>query len=57
MSGTMTFVGLDVHARSVHASAIDVMAGEFTRWRFRGGGVEAPVARLESLPGPVHACY
>lgn len=57
MSGTMTFVGLDVHARSVHALAIDVMSGELTRWRFRGGGVEAPVQWLRSLPGPVHACY
>ena len=37
MSGTMTFVGLDVHARSVHGSAIDVMSGELTRLRFRGG--------------------
>jgi hypothetical protein len=36
MSGTMTFVGLDVHARSTHAAAIDVMTGELTRWRFRG---------------------
>jgi transposase len=57
MTGTMTFVGLDVHARSVHGSAIDVMTGELTRWRFRGGGVETPVAWLRSLPGPVHACY
>jgi transposase len=57
MSGTMTFVGLDVHARSVHGSAIDVMTGELTRWRFQGGGVEIPVAWLRSLPGPVHACY
>jgi transposase len=53
----MTFVGLDVHARSTHAAAIDVMSGELTRWRFAAGGVEAPVAWLGSLPGPVYACY
>jgi hypothetical protein len=26
MAGTMTWVGLDVHARSTHAAAIDVIA-------------------------------
>jgi transposase len=56
MTGTMTFVGMDVHARSIHAAAIDVMSGELTRWRFRGG-LETPVAWLQSLPGPVWACY
>jgi transposase len=56
MSGTMTFVGMDVHARSMHAAAIDVMSGELTRWRFRGD-VETPVAWLRSLPAPVWACY
>ena len=34
MPGTMTFVGLDVHARSMHAAAIDVMSGELSRVRF-----------------------
>ena len=56
MSGTMTWVGLDVHARSTSAAAIDVMSGELRRVRF-GPGVEAPVAWLEGLPGPVRACY
>jgi transposase len=56
MSGTMTWVGFDVHARSTHAAAIDVHTGELQRWRF-GAGVEAPVAWLRSLPGPVRACY
>jgi len=56
MAGTMTFVGLDVHARSTHAAAIDPGTGELTRARF-GAGVEAPVAWLEGLPGPVRACY
>jgi transposase len=56
MAGTMTWVGLDVHARSTHAAALDVMSGELSRARF-GPGVEAPVAWLQGLPGPVKACY
>ena len=56
MAGTMTWVGLDVHARSTHAAAVDVMTGELSRMRF-GPGVDAPVAWLGSLPGPVWACY
>jgi transposase len=56
MAGTMTWVGLDVHARSTHAAAIDVMTGELTRARF-GAGVDAPVAWLAGLRGPVRACY
>jgi transposase len=56
VSGTMTFVGMDVHARSMYAAAIDAMSGELTRWRFRGD-LEAPVAWLRSLPAPVWACY
>src|ERR1700742_4264967 len=56
MAGTVTWVGLDVHARSAHAAAIDLVSGELARMRF-GGGVEAPVAWLRELPGPVHACY
>jgi transposase len=56
MTGTMTWVGFDVHARSSHAAAIDVMSGELRGMRF-GPGFEAPVAWLGSLPGPVRACY
>jgi transposase len=56
LSGTMTWVGLDVHARSTEAAAIDSMSGELTRWRF-GPGTLAPVAWLAELPGPVRACY
>jgi transposase len=52
----MTWVGLDVHARSTYAAAIDSMTGELTRARF-GPGIEAPVAWLAGLPGPVRACY
>ena len=52
MTGTMTWVGLDVHARSTHAAAIDSLTGELPRMRF-GPGVEEPVAWLGELPGPV----
>ncbi len=56
MTGTMTWVGMDVHARSTHAAAIDTWTGELVRARF-GPGVEAPVAWLAGLPGPVRGCY
>jgi transposase len=56
MSGTMTWVGLDVHARSTHAAVIDLATGELSRARF-GPGVDAPVMWLASLAGPVRACY
>ena len=56
MSGTMTWVGLDVHARSTHGAAIDAVTGELSRVRF-GAGLAEPVAWLEQLPGPVRACY
>jgi transposase len=56
MTGTMTWAGLDVHARSAHAAAIDTMTGELSRGRF-GAGVDEPVAWRQSLAGPVRACY
>src|SRR4051794_11687648 len=56
MAGTMTWVGLDVHARSTDAAAIDTMTGELTRMRF-GPGTEGPLAWLGELSGPVRACY
>jgi transposase len=56
MAGTMTWVGLDVHARSTQAAAIDTLTGELTRLRF-GPGTAAPVAWLRELRGPVRACY
>jgi hypothetical protein len=37
MTGTMTWVGLDVHARSTHAAAIDTMTGELRRGEVRAG--------------------
>ncbi len=56
MTGTMTWVGMDVHARSTHAAAIDSMTGELIRRKF-GPGVDEPVGWLQSLTGPVRACY
>jgi transposase len=56
MTGTMTFAGLDVHARSTHAAAIDVLTGELRRARF-GAGNEEVVGWLQGLPQPVYACY
>ena len=42
MAGTMTFAGLDVHARSTHAAAIDVVSGELRRACFGGGPEKHP---------------
>jgi len=53
---TMTYVGLDVHARSTHAAAIEVCSGELRRARF-GGGTEEVIGWLGGLPQPLHGCY
>ncbi len=56
MSGTVTWVGLDVHARSVVAAVVSAETGELVRARF--GGEAGPVAAwLGGLPRPVRACY
>lgn len=56
MLETMTYVGLDVHARSTHAAAIDVRSGELRRARF-GGGSDEVIAWLQALPQPLRGCY
>lgn len=56
MKGTMTCVGLDVHARCTQAAAIDLVSGELRRARF-GIGVEPVVEWLVRLPAPVRAVY
>ncbi len=56
MTATMTFAGLDVHARSTDAAAIDVVTGELRRARF-GSGSEEVIAWLQGLPQPLRACY
>lgn len=56
MNETMTFVGLDVHARSTHAAAIDVQSGELRRARF-GVGCDQVVKWIGSLPQPARGFY
>jgi transposase len=56
MVQTMTWVGLDVHARSTHAAAIDSETGELRRARL-GGDSDGVVRFLSSLRGPVRAVY
>jgi transposase len=56
MVETMTAVGLDVHARSTQAAAIDLMSGELRRVRF-GPGTELVVEWLAGLARPVRAVY
>ncbi|HKC19534.1 MAG TPA: IS110 family transposase [Candidatus Dormibacteraeota bacterium] len=56
MQATMTAVGLDVHARSTQAAAIDVVTGELRRSRF-GGDSDEVVKWLTNLPRPVRAAY
>jgi transposase len=56
LNGTMTWVGLDVHARSTHGAAIHSLTGELERVRF-GPGAEPVVVWLSGLPGPVRAAY
>jgi transposase len=56
VNGTMTCVGMDVHARSTHAAAIDLVSGELHRARF-GAGLEPVLEWLGELPAPVRATY
>ena len=56
MTKTMTWVGLDVHARSTQAAAVSAETGELQRRSF-GGETDAVVAWLSGLPEPVHGCF
>src|SRR5262249_57422945 len=51
-----SWVGLDVHARSVVAGVIDQGSGEVRSLRLPPGG-EATVAWLRTLPAPVRVVY
>jgi transposase len=53
---TMTWVGLDVHARSTSAAALTLPSGELRRTRL-GSESETIVGWLRQLPQPVRACY
>ena len=53
-----THVGMDVHARSIAASAIDVETGEVFNRSFAGCPAAADVAGwLEGLPQPLYCAY
>src|SRR6266516_843702 len=52
----MTCVGLDVHARSTHAAAVELVSGELRRARF-GADSEELIAWLAALPQPLRAYY
>jgi len=54
--GEGSWAGLDVHAHSVSASALEEATGEFHRLRL-GGGSEAVVDWLSSLAAPVRVAY
>jgi len=54
---TMTWIGLDVHARSVEASVVDAVSGELHRRRVLGSEITPLVEWLGSMPAPVRACY
>ena len=56
MQQTMTWAGLDVHARSTHAAAVIAETGELRRARF-GADQDGIVGWLSALPAPVRACY
>jgi transposase len=56
VNGTMTWVGLDVDARSTQAVALEVLSGELRRQRLPGESARV-VAWLRALPQPVRACY
>ena len=56
MVQTMTWVGLDVHARSVHAAVVESETGELRRARL-GGGMDEVMRFLGTLRGPVQATY
>lgn len=51
-----TSVGLDVHARSIAAAAIDARTGELTRDTLRSDA-DVVLAWLDRLPGPVAVTY
>lgn len=58
MRNYTTYVGMDVHARSIQASAIDVTSGEVFSRSFAGCPTAADVAGwLATLPQPVYCAY
>lgn len=56
MTDGICFAGLDVHARTTVAAAVQLGSGEVFRARL-GGANEEAIGWLQSLPGPVRAVY
>ncbi len=56
MQGSISLVGLDVHASQTHAAVLDSATGELRGVRLRMAPA-AVVEFLSSLPGPVRAVY
>jgi transposase len=56
MQGSISLVGLDVHASQTHAAVLDTATGELRGVRLRMAPT-AVVEFLSSLPGPVRAVY
>jgi transposase len=56
MQGSISLVGLDVHASQTHAAILDLATGELRGVTLRMAPVEV-VEFLSSLPGPVRAVY
>lgn len=56
MPGSMSLVGLDVHASQTHAAILDTASGELRGVRLRMPPA-AVVEFLATLPGPVRAVY
>jgi transposase len=56
MQGSMSLVGLDVHASQTHAAILDMPSGELRGVRLRMAPGQV-VEFLATLPGPVRAVY
>ena len=56
MQGSISLVGLDVHASQTHAAVLDTATGQLRGVKLRMAPV-AVVEFLSSLPGPVRAVY
>ena len=58
MGNYTTYVGMDVHARSIDCSAVDVVTGEVFRRAFTGNPDASEVAEwVRSLPQPAYCAY
>ena len=58
MKNYTTYVGMDVHARSIQASAVEVATGEVRSRSFGGCPQAGDVAEwLSTLPRPVYCAY